>query len=151
MATADRSGEVRIWDAATWQTTSKLAGHRDAITAVGYRPDAQAVLTVARDRLVNVWKARLPPTPRLASIEGATGSLWSVAVAPDQSTVYAAGRKGFCGAWDLRTGKLLRQYTGFPGTVDSIDLTADGRFLAVCGWREKTALILDAPDRRRGG
>jgi WD40 repeat protein len=143
LASGDSSGEVRVWNVATHELTSKLAGHADAIVALGFQPDAQAVLTIGRDRAVNIWRAKLPATPRLASIEGAPGNLWSIALSPDQTTLYAAGRKGSCGAWDLRTGKQSRQFDGFKGTIDAIALSADGKFLAVCGWRDMNMLVFD--------
>src|SRR5262249_52809114 len=125
IATADRSGVVRIWNAATRERTSELAGHRDEIAAIGFQPDAQGVITIGRDRTVNLWKSKLPPTPRLARIDNPDANLWAVAAAPDFSVVFAAGKKGFSGAWDLQSGKLTRRLEGFKGTIDAIDLSAD--------------------------
>jgi len=144
LASGDRSGEVRVWDVATHALTSKLAGHADAVVAIGFQPDAQAVLTIGRDRAVHEWRSKLPATPRLASLEGAPGSLWALALSPDQSTLYSAGRKGYCGAWDLGTGQLLRQFAGFQGTIDAITLSPDGKLLAVCGWRDRNVMLFDA-------
>ncbi|MFO1094293.1 MAG: WD40 repeat domain-containing protein [Planctomycetaceae bacterium] len=143
IATADQSGVVRIWKVATREWTSEFDNHQDEIAAVGFHQDAQALVTISRDRAVNLWKAKLPPTPRLARIDNPDGNLWAVAVAPDLSAVYAAGKKGFCGAWDLQTGKSARRCEGFKGTTDAIDLSPDGKHLAVCGWREQNTVIFD--------
>ena len=143
LATADRRGSVRVWKTSNGQPAAELDGHSDEICAIRFAPDTQSIITVGLDRVVNVWRSKLPATPRLATIEAAGARLWSLAAAPDGKRIYASGRKGLLQAWNLGSGAIEAKFDGFPGTLDAICLSPDGSLVAGCGWKEKVVHIWD--------
>lgn len=144
LATGDQSGHVQTWDFVVNQITSRLDGHEDEICGLSFRSGATALVTASRDRTVNVWRSKLPVTPRLATIDDVDVRMWSLAIAPDHDTLLAGGRDSFLAGWDLESGRQTMRYEGFDGTVDSVAVTADGTHIACCGWREENVAVFDA-------
>ncbi|MBN9120114.1 MAG: hypothetical protein J0I06_13270 [Planctomycetes bacterium] len=55
IATADRDGLVRLWDAKTLRAANEAAGHRAPVEHVELSPDGRRLLTWAPDRTVRLW------------------------------------------------------------------------------------------------
>lgn len=143
LATADRQGEVQVWDRASGEATSFLTEHDDEIVGLAFLPETKAVVTVSRDRTANIWRSKLPPSPRLATIDNGDVKLWSLAIAPRENVLFTGGWHRYLSAWDLRTGEQLRQFEGFDSTIDALALTSDEDFIACCGWKSSTIAVFD--------
>ena len=143
LATADQEGLAQVWDL-EWETvTSVLGGHEDEIAAVAFLAGGESVLTVGVDRTVNTWRSKLPLTAGVGAIEDVDARLWALAVSPE-GTLFAGGRRSFLASWDLETGRRLMASDSFDGTIDALALTADGGYLACCGWKHETVVVVDA-------
>ena len=144
LMTADRQGQIQTWDVTSRTVTSVLEAHDDEVVGLGVSAVGESLLSVSRDRTVRQWRAKLPLTPRLATIDDAGVRLWTMAVSPDGAVLYAAGRDGLLAAWSVETGGRVMTYEGFDGTIDAVSLTSDGMWIACCSWREETISVFDA-------
>ena len=142
VATGDERGRVQVWDVASGVGTSSLAGHQDRVVGLGFLPDAQMLLTAGLDRAVNLWRSRLPVTPRLAVIDDIDEKLWTLRLSAD-GTLLAGGTDGFLAAWSIGSGQRTRDFTGYDSVVDSLDISPDGRRIAVCSWRRPGVSLFD--------
>jgi WD40 repeat protein len=143
VASGDEHGHALVWDLASGEVTSSLSGHQDRIAALGFLPDAQALLTASLDRSVNLWRSRLPLTPRLAVIDDIEKRLWTLRLSADGGNLLAGGTDGFLAAWDVTSGRRARDLTGYDSVVDSLDISPDGRRIAVCSWRRTGVALFD--------
>lgn len=57
VASGAEDGEVRVWDLRT-KGCKVLSNHMSAITGMAYSADHRNLVTVGRDKVVNVWDAR---------------------------------------------------------------------------------------------
>ncbi|MER5417254.1 WD40 repeat domain-containing protein [Streptomyces virginiae] len=58
LATADRTGGVRLWDPATRQPVGEpLTGHTKEVFAVVFSPDGTVLATASTDGTVQMWVA----------------------------------------------------------------------------------------------
>jgi WD40 repeat protein len=143
LATGDQQGEVHVWDLAAGAETSLLDCHEDEIVGLAFLSQAATLLTVGRDRTINVWRSKRPFSPRLAALDNGDVKLWALAVAPNDAAIYAGGRPGYLAAWDLETGERTRLFEGFEGTIDAVALNSQGTHIGCCGWKEQNVVVFD--------
>ncbi|WP_173046212.1 WD40 repeat domain-containing protein [Nitrospira sp. KM1] len=73
------------------------------------------------------WKAG---ARELRTFRGHSHGVWSVAFAPDGSTLASGGVDRLVRIWDIETGRLLRSLRGHTNDIRSIVYTPDGQTLA---------------------
>jgi len=73
-----------------------------------------------------------PETPgaRPRTLKGQSGSVMSVAFAPDGTTLASGSRDGTVKLWDVKTGDLQRTLTGPEARIESLAYAPDGTVLA---------------------
>jgi WD40 repeat protein len=144
LAIGDEEGGIQLWNLANGKPAAELAGPHGDICGLAFLPGSNSILSTSADRTVPLWRTKLPATPRLASVESGGNKVWAVAVAPDDSVFYGAGRDGLLASWSLATGERLLEFSGFSGTIDAIAVSPDGTRLACCGWNERTVALFNA-------
>ncbi|KAE8131510.1 hypothetical protein BDV38DRAFT_288620 [Aspergillus pseudotamarii] len=84
-----------------------------------------------------VWSAELQ------TLEGHSGSIYSVAFSPDSQTVAFGSRDKTIKLWDAQTGQQLRTLEGHSYWVNSVAFSPDSQII-VSGSRDKTIKLWDA-------
>jgi len=150
LATGSNDRTVRVWDTETGEELALLWGHNDGVSAVAYGPEGQWLVSAtgrpamgtgspsakfAFEELlpaeIKVWDFKTRKT-RLTLMEH-TGSILSLAVSPDGKRLATAATDARAKVWDLQTGRLDWELTGFRGLVFAVvwgAVTPDGRYLA---------------------
>jgi WD40 repeat protein len=120
-----------------------LAGHKDKVTAVAFRPDHR-LASASLDRTVKIWE--LATGVELRTLSGASAGLLGVAFSQDR--VAAVGQDGAVALWDAATGKMLCTVKGQENAPASFALSADGKRLVVA--RGNEVRICDATSGQDG-
>lgn len=147
LAAGDSDGTIHIWDLATERMTSTLEGHTDTVTSLRFTEDSETLFSSSHDGSINSWRAKQPPHPALATIDIDAGKVWAMAISPDGSRIVVGGQRGFFRVLDLATGKQIAELQGsHPATVDCLEYSRDGQFIATGSWRNNEVIVWRAHD-----
>ncbi len=137
---------VRLWDLETGEELQRFDGHREAVLSVAVSRDGRRVVSAG-----GVWAlgegrdARLMPSDctvrswdmasgrAIASFEGHTGPVKTVAVSRDGELVLAGSEDRTARLWDLETGEELQRFEAHTGDVTGVVLTPDGKSILTVG------------------
>ena len=141
LASADRRGTIRLWDAATGRPRGEpLIGHAGWICSVVYSPDGQTLASMGRDETIRLWDAATGQ-PRGEPLIGHAGWICSVVFSPDGKTLASASEDKTIRLWDAATGRLRGEpLTGHTDEICSVMYSPDGQTLASRGWDETIRL-----------
>jgi WD40 repeat protein len=158
MATADLSGDVRIWNTLTGQCLQVLDGRRCSVMCVEWSPDGRLIATaggtnpgIAKgDDTIRLWdSATFQP---IATLTGHNGRVLQVAFSPDSKTLYSCGWDGMLRIWDVSSGKAqvpvrpLRSIQADNDVLKCLAVSPDGHRLAT-GTSDGTLKIWDISQR----
>src|SRR5271156_3720178 len=88
-------------------------------------------------------KAEPDKRPRLGAQLGHSGTVLSVAFAPDGKQVLTGSGDNTARLWDAQSGKELRTFTGHSDSVHSVAFAPDGKQV-LTGGGDNTARLWDA-------
>jgi WD40 repeat protein len=145
--------DIRIWEVATGNPVSTMAGHTDFIAALAFSPDGQLLVSVSDDGTARIWDWR--DGDQLKTLEF-PGGVYSVRFSPDGQTLaiggvdepenqilHAAIWTFAVGSWEPR----LKFYEFW--NVTSMDYSPDGGVLVGGGtsrnvqvWRASNATVM---------
>ena len=128
LASAGNS-ETYVWDVATQKKVATISPPFGGSAALSFSSDSKSVATANGDGFVRVYDANtgtLRGTPTEFSLEP-----FAVAFSPDGKSVIAGGMDKSISVIDPETGKPLRMLPKQPGLILSLDVSADGKQLAV--------------------
>jgi len=148
---ASKDQTLRLWDLESGQTIRTLEGHW--VSAVAVTPDGRRAVSASgdqtprdpwdaasEDRTLRLWDLESGQTIR--TLEGHTGSVSAVAVAPDGRRAVSASKDKTLRLWDLGTGQTLRTLEGHTDWVSAVAMTPDGR-RAVSASEDQTLRVWD--------
>jgi RNA polymerase sigma factor (sigma-70 family) len=103
--TADAGRTIHLWETATMQQRTQLAGHQGTLLAIAFAPDSRTLASGSMDGTIRLWD--LPSGKEIARLAGHRGWVLSLAFAPDGRTLVSAGLDTTALVWDL--GRYLRR------------------------------------------
>jgi WD40 repeat protein len=133
LAIGTRSQRILLWNPATGAQRPALA-QQDDPTCLAFSPDSRLLLsgsgeTEARnDRKVRLWDVGAGKL--IHEFAQHTGTLFSVAFAPDGQTAASADLAGTIYLWDTGTGAVRRRLKGTGSSVFAVAWSPDGKRLA---------------------
>jgi WD40 repeat protein len=145
IVTGNGDNTVRLWNARSGALLRTLAGHYYSVSAVAFSPDGSRIVSAGgTDETVRVWNAETgaslrkfgKPNPDLdgGPVGGATAALFLpdgirvLSVTPDPLTIQL---------WNVKTGRILRTFTGHSAIVSSLAISSDGA-LALSGSHDRS-------------
>jgi WD40 repeat protein len=116
--------------------------HNAGVWGLALDPSNRILVTSSEDKTVRVWdisgRGELLRVLRPPVGEGEEGHIFAVALSPDAKIVACGGRTGSpkqrdacVYLFDRATGAIIRRIGGFPGWIQHLSYTPNGRFLAV--------------------
>jgi WD40 repeat protein len=122
-------GVFCFWDAAAGKERHPSEGHRHAVVRVAVAPDGRTVASVGHDGAVLFWDPLAGRPRQKLRLLGRLnrGLAWSA----DGKLLAAGGLDQPAEVWEAPAFKERRPFAG-PASVESLDLSPDGRLLA-CG------------------
>ena len=147
---------IRLWDVATRKDIGIMAHELDEfgqvvgnIRQVVFSPDG-TTLAVGRSETVRLWD--VATREKVATLEGHSELVWSVAFSPDGNTLASGSDDGTIRLWDVATRKDIANIVEDPGVeryegVISVAFSPDGNTLA-SGSRHGTVKLWDVATRK---
>ena len=101
LASADRSGRIRIWpNPEKSQDSKEINAHAGAVTSISISPDGETIASSGTDNLVKTWDSK--SGENLQIFKGHKNDVRGVAFAPDGKTVGSAGLDGTIKLWEIK-------------------------------------------------
>ena len=132
-----------------WYALSNVGGrllfeHEDIVTAVVLSSDGRWLISGSEDFTLHVHDLTDPNFEPLI-LYGSAGPIFSLAVAPDNDTVFAGSWNGQLYVWSLEFPDAFNLLETGGGTVDTMTISDDGRWL-LTGSDDGTASLWDMED-----
>ncbi|MGH3779281.1 MAG: NB-ARC domain-containing protein [Pseudonocardiaceae bacterium] len=131
LASADTSGDVRVWDPATSAIRHTLTGPARELWTLAVAPDGSWLASAGHDGQVVVWDLTTGH-PR-HTLTGHSCEVGRVALAPDGSWLASGDFEGELRVWDPATGALRHVLAGHSGGIWTFVVAPDGSWLASAG------------------
>jgi WD40 repeat protein len=121
LASADRAGNVYVWEAKAVREVFNLQGHKAGITALSFRPDSKLLASASEDGTIKLWDmtSGLP----FKSISAHPSGVLDVHFANDGRLI-SAGRDKLARIWKP-DGTPEKTFPAFPDIVLRSALTSD--------------------------
>jgi len=105
-----------IWDSKTGKLLANLVGHSDSVSNACFSPDDTKIVTVSIDGTAKIWDTRTGEI--IYVLDGDENMLYSAKFSPDGTKIFTTGYD-FCKLWDVASGKLIKNFEGENGIIDS--------------------------------
>ena len=127
IVTAGADAVVRLYDSQSCQLELELPTGQGEVNGVAFSSDLQRMATAGDDGSVRVWE--LPSQAKILEIDAHKNLAYQVAFTEDGRLI-SCGNEPTIRLWDAETGESKGQFQGHTDTVEAIELSPDGQFLA---------------------
>lgn len=147
--------DIRVRDAESWRTRSKLRGHPSRPEVWAISPDSKLLATAGDPSLYSTGPATTAPelyairlwdfsTRRIVhTLQGHTGGVQFLEFSTDGKLLASASKDGTARLWNTSTGADEAILTGSSGSIWSLALSPDGETIAASD-NEQTIRIWSA-------
>jgi dipeptidyl aminopeptidase/acylaminoacyl peptidase len=132
--TFERNGNIILWDLAEGRKRAILPSGVPCILSVAFSPDGRYVAAGgnADIALLTVWNVNT--RERALRIDGEFGAVRSLAFSRDGASIATTGAyERAVRLWDVKSGRLLRSFSGHEMGTNSLAFSPDGTILATVG------------------
>jgi WD40 repeat protein/tetratricopeptide (TPR) repeat protein len=137
LASADRNGNVVIWDVAAGMPLVRFRAHDHSLNAIDVSRDGKWLATAANGPVAKLWNFATGEVVHVLDGHGESGGMFSgaidVAFDPDSKRLAVATSVGLVKIWDVSAGTLIRTLRHSDDYVTCLAWSADGRRLASGG------------------
>ncbi len=148
LASVSGDRTLRLWDVARKTERRRFQGEIEGLRAIAWSPDGQDLVTGAANGSVRYWDLAAQPPPAYAVLPTKIWS-WGLAFLPDSKTFLTVTRpEGAVVRWDAAGPRKLKSLPYLGTNHSSLDLSRDGRWLALCDTNGNIQ-VWDFPARRR--
>ena len=130
---------AQLWDAATGNEQIRYSPH-GSVSAAGFSPDGQFIVTAGLDSTARIWNAATGKTVFI--LAGHTSDVNSAVFSPNGKMVLTGSRDRTARLWDVESGKEMASLQGHDGPVLQAVFSNDGRRVATAS-DDGTARIWD--------
>jgi WD40 repeat protein len=150
LACGDFNGDIRLWDARTYQLQSILKGHTNWVQAVTYSPVDRLLASGSFDCTVKLWD--LSTGECFKTLTEHTQGVYSVAFSPDGQILASGSDDCTVKLWDVNSGQCLTslQPEANPAhDIKSVAFSPDGCIIA-SGGSDRTIQLWHIQDGSNG-
>ena len=164
VAAGTGDGRIVIWDRQTATVVHVLEhtkvperirkwGDVGGITCLRFSPDSSKLLTISAEGRLIIWDTTSFKVEKVLTDEQSNAICWL----PDSTTIVRLAGAGLC-VWDLETNALKKSMEGDIQGISSLDLSANGRLLAIADmtshvgiWDTQTGRLVRDLNHNSGG
>jgi WD40 repeat protein/serine/threonine protein kinase len=152
LATGERSGAVKLWDAGKLQQLAVLKAPGERGTRVVEYVRGADTSSYGSDEPLYVFQSRRADHNGFSSRQrSSTGTSWNVvqavAFSADEKTLAAGSWDGMVKLWDMTTGQESATIAAHPRRISSLAFSPDGKTLATGSW-DRIAGLWDVATRQ---
>jgi WD40 repeat protein len=141
LVTGSTNGEVKIWDANTYQELLCCSKHKHWILGVCYSPDSNYIASASDDYTVKLWNANTGQC--LQTYIGHEDSVNAVAFSPNGDIIASGAQDSTIRLWSTTSEFQIGILRGHQGRrVWAVVFLRDGKRLASCG-EDRTIRLWD--------
>ncbi|MEG5066693.1 trypsin-like peptidase domain-containing protein [Microcoleus sp. B3-A4] len=156
IATAGKDGVARLWQLNGNQinktSVAEFKGHQGSVNSVFFSPNGRTIATAGDDGTVRLWNLQ---GQQLKKITAHIGSVKAVRFSPTDDKLLATagtdGTEGTVRLWSLNSkndAKLLAEFKGHQGRIESIRFSEDGKTIVSAGANDGTVRIWTVPQKQ---
>jgi WD40 repeat protein len=138
VASANKTGEVKVWQRATGEVVHRLLGHGAPAFAVAFHPGGKRLASAGWDNTVRIWD--LETGKQVHSLTGHREYVTSVAYSADGKLLVSAGGGDAVMIWDAVTHEKLRALHGARSIATHVAFAPDSRRLASASYGDAIRL-----------
>jgi WD40 repeat protein len=135
---------IRFVDVETGKVVRTLDSIGESVYRIRFSPDGKTIAAACKDKSIRLWDIKA--NKERHQLRGHTGSVWSMVFTRDSTTLLSGDTEGNIYIWDASAGKQL-DVLKRPYSVQALDVSADGKYLATGGQGQSVALW-DLPARK---
>jgi WD40 repeat protein len=150
LAAGYRDARVRLWDAATGHLQAISKADAGEVASLAFAPDSRTLLIVILHGSVNLKRWDLVTDREIPLLVGRRGTVWSMALSPDGTTLATGMDDGTVTLWNAATLQEQATLSGHKEAVYCMAFSPDGGILATSSaWGEDNGriIIYDLPSR----
>lgn len=133
LGTAGEDGNVHLWDLSKSEPV-KTFKHPNAVRSIMFSHDDRLLFTGDRLGGLRVWSIDDSEKPLLETVQ-ATGSIYTIAISPDDETIATAGSDKSIRLWNAKNLSQKLTLEGHSGSVYGLSFSKGiGHRLASAGW-----------------
>jgi WD40 repeat protein len=127
----DSGDDVILWDLTSGKQTGGHSLHTGKVTSLAFSPDGKTLATGSRDKSALLYD--VASKKERATLKGQPGDV-VVLFSRDGTTLFTfTPGDRMVKLWDVATGKALGSFQAHKAGIEALDLSADGKTLAVRG------------------
>lgn len=167
LASAGKDKTIKLWDLGTGTLLGDIKGHRKSIQTVTFTPDGKQIISCSQDKTLRSWDVVSRTETRSITESAAQyGKLTNAAISPDGYMIATSikevksavqGRRqavggiveiDLIGLRDFKTGQVLGRLEGHLETINSLDYSPDGRYIASAA-NDNSVMVWDVVEQKR--
>jgi serine/threonine protein kinase/Tol biopolymer transport system component len=132
MATAKAQGAsfFQLWEVLRDGSARQITNDLSDYLGLSMTADANAVVTVQRQVLSNIWAAPKTETTRATPVTSGAGRYFDITWAPDGKIIYASDASGSAHIYEMDPGNLTAKILTDVGRNYAPAVSPDGRYIA---------------------
>ncbi|ODA29612.1 WD40 repeat domain-containing serine/threonine protein kinase [Planctopirus hydrillae] len=144
----DLRGRILLWSRETGGLLGKLDGHSRRVQKILYATDGRKAYSASADNTVAVWDLGSMAEIRPAVMKHPE-SVLTMALSPDGKQIVTSAADNTLRLWSTADSRLVSEYRLPEGMVNSLEISRDGRLLAIANAETRQAEILVLPGFKR--
>ncbi|MEN6410227.1 MAG: WD40 repeat domain-containing protein, partial [Anaerolineaceae bacterium] len=130
-ASADATGLIHEWDAATGKMTVRLESPPGPVWSLVYSPDGKYLVSGHSDQTIRVW--RMEDRRIVKTLEGHRALVKALSIHPDGTLLASAGFDQTVRLWRFPYGPEIKTLGSNLGEIFTLAIGSDGQWVAAGG------------------
>lgn len=127
LVSAPLGGQIRIWDANTYQARGYLTGSYDTTFQLAYAPTGNQIASAHVDGTVLLWDAHTGVISH--TLRGHSNTVWAINFSNDGLRLASGSEDGMVIIWDTLSGQVM-QTLPVKSPINGVAFSHDSRLLA---------------------
>jgi WD40 repeat protein len=141
LASGERDGTIRIWDAVDGSPIAPMSGHQQLVADLAWSPSGSFLASASDDRTARIWN--MSTFQEIALMVGHDSWVDSVSWSPDEQLIVTGSADQTVRIWSVATGQQIAILLGHQDRVHSVAWSPDGTLIAT-GSYDSTVRVWDA-------